>query len=147
MIAFLTLLRPFLPWIIGGAVALAVTVWFGAHERGVQKEKDEKVIAALRVELDTSHAAERQREAETAACVDATKVQSAAVLDAEKRAKAAQDAAAAMIAKARAESAASTRRVAELQARAGAAPLAQTCEATLKAADAIVDESIRTRRK
>lgn len=43
MIAIFALLRPFLPYIIGIAVALGGAFWFGEHERGIGEAKIQKL--------------------------------------------------------------------------------------------------------
>lgn len=103
--------------------------------------------AEIRPQLVASQAAERQREAETAQCVAASVVQSDAIVAAAKRATDVQAASAKLIAERQAENAKRAPRIAELQARAAAAPKLQACEKTLADADAIARESARARRK
>ncbi len=141
---------------IYAAIALAVVaaLAWGYHSvKGVGKAEqlavDTPIIDGLQKKLAASETAERQREAETASCVAAGKVQTQAVLDAKAITDKAQQTARAAIAKARADGAKSEMRIAELRKMA-AAPrpvVTATCAETLSATDAILRESVRERRK
>lgn len=133
--------------IAAGIAIVAVLIALGVVKHRYDEGKREEGRAALRPQLEASIAAEKEREAENAKCVAASKEQSDAIVEANTRAKAAQDATAKLIAAARAISLQNAGLVTKLQAHAAAVPRAQSCEQTLKAADAIVDESIRARRK
>jgi hypothetical protein len=137
-----------LPWFKIGA-ALAVVAVIGllcwrSYSAGAASRDDE--VAALETQLATSKAAERQREAETAQCVAAAKEQSEAIIDLRRRATDLQQASAKAIDDAKAKARQSASVVTSLQARAAAAPRAQSCEQTLKAADQIATDALRARR-
>lgn len=137
--------------IVAALAVVALCAFLVVHFENVgkakQKEIDQPIIDGLQTRLKVSLAEERQRQAETAQCVAASKVQSQAIADQAKAATDAQAASAALIAKAQAAARLNAEKIAALQAFASSAPKTQTCEKTLSDADAIARESARTRRK
>lgn len=131
-------------------VAALLYAWhrFTEHYREQGRDELRPQVTSLTKQRDESRSAEKQREAETAACVALTKKQSQSIEEAATVATAAQERARDAIERARRQSAKDAALIADLRARAAAPPpaVAATCEQTMAATDAILREGARQRR-
>jgi len=118
----------------------------GAPYAEAQRLADQSIVDKANAATRAAEAAAEGARTDTAACHASAATQSKAVDDWKARSDANAKAAREAKAQAQREASAAAPKIAELQARAAAAPKLQTCEEELGKAKAVLQDSLRARR-